>query len=95
MQNGKNWRNLQQSRLVGCRYNEPENHLYISKIQIGDKAAGPLKKMPKDDKTPFSFVKEIMIKLADGLYKDLDLQNKILADLRCLFPRNRTADYEK
>ena len=65
-------------------------------MQIGDKATELLKKMTKDDKELFLFgVKEFMIKLADGLHKDLNLQNRILADLRCLAPRNRTAAYEK
>ena len=65
-------------------------------MQIGDKATELLKKMSEDDKELFLFgVKEFMIKLADGLHKDLNLQNRILADLRCLAPWNRTAAYEK
>ena len=65
-------------------------------MQIGDKATELLKKMPKDDKELFLFgVKEFIIKLVDDLHKDLNLQNRKLADLRCLAPRNRTAAYEK
>ena len=35
-------------------------------------------------------VKDFLIKVTDGLLKDLSLQNQVVADLRCLAPSNRT-----
>ena len=40
-------------------------------------------------------VKDFLIKVTDGLLKDLSLQNQVVADLRCLAPSNRTVSYER
>ena len=40
-------------------------------------------------------IKEFLLKAADGLAKDLSLQNQTMADLRCLAPNNRSVTYER
>ena len=84
------------SALVKFKYDETKNHLGKSKIQLGVKATQLLKNLSQDDKDLFTFgAKEFLKKLADGLHKNLSLQNQTLADLRCLAPKNRTVAYEK
>ena len=79
------------SALVKFDYNNKKNQLDKSKINIGTKASKLLKSFSDDERSVFMFgVKDFLIKVTDGLLKDLSLQNQVVADLRCLAPSNRT-----
>ena len=84
------------SELVKFDYNNKKNQLDKSKISIGTKASKLLKSFSDDERSVFMFgVKDFLIKVTDGLLKDLSLQNQVVADLRCLAPSNRTVSYER
>ena len=84
------------SALVKFKYEETKNHLHKSKIELGVKATEIIKNFSQDDKDIFTVgAKDFLKKLAGGLHKDLSLQSRVLADLRCLAPKNRTVAFEK
>ena len=84
------------SELVKFDYNNKKNQLDKSEISIGTKASKLLKSFSDDERSVFMFgVKDFLIKVTDGLLKDLSLQNQVVADLRCLAPSNRTVLYER
>ena len=84
------------SELVKFDYKNKKNQLENSKITIGTKATKLTKKISEDDKKVFFFgIREFLVKVVDGLLKDLSLQNQTMADLRCLAPSNRSVTYER
>ena len=73
-----------------------ENQLENLKINIETKATKLSKQLSDDEMKVFMLgIKEFLVKVADGLFKDLCLQNQTMADLRCLAPNNRTVLYER
>ena len=84
------------SELVKFDYRNEDKQLDKCKINVGEKTTKLLKNVSEDTKTVFmGGVKQFLIKVTDGLHKDLALQNHSLADLRCLAPVNRTASFER
>ena len=83
------------SELVKFDYKKKEYQMDKSKITFGVKATKSVKNISDLEKTAFICgVKKFLIKVTDGLHKDLGLQNQVLADLRCLAPVNRKVAYE-
>ena len=84
------------SELVKFDYKKAENQLNKSKINVGVKATKLIKSISDDEKAVYTCgVKEFLMKVADGLHKNLSLQNHTLADLRFLAPINRTVSHER